>query len=203
MPAVLTVDPRSGVPIYLQIVEQVKRSVALGVLQVRRAAADGQTAGDRPDGQPEHRCPRIPRTRAGSGHRDGDRSWIVRPHGRSRSLAESRRRDRTGRTRAGPARGQSRSDSTATRSQAIFEAALERWFSEPRKAIVNEQYQDFELAEDLRLDARGRRSFARGSKAPACSGYSVPTAPAKRRLSSVCSGSRALRPARFSTTENR
>src|SRR5271167_1960832 len=34
MPAVMTVDPRSGVPIYLQIVEQVKRSVALGVLQV-------------------------------------------------------------------------------------------------------------------------------------------------------------------------
>jgi GntR family transcriptional regulator len=33
MPAVMTVDPRSGVPIYLQIVEQVKRSVALGVLQ--------------------------------------------------------------------------------------------------------------------------------------------------------------------------
>jgi GntR family transcriptional regulator len=33
MPAVLTVDPRSGVPIYLQIIEQVKRSVALGILQ--------------------------------------------------------------------------------------------------------------------------------------------------------------------------
>jgi len=33
MPAILTVDPRSGVPIYLQIVEQVKRSVALGVLE--------------------------------------------------------------------------------------------------------------------------------------------------------------------------
>src|SRR5215469_2767028 len=33
MPAVMTVDPRSGVPIYLQIIEQVKRSVALGVLQ--------------------------------------------------------------------------------------------------------------------------------------------------------------------------
>jgi len=33
MPAVLTVDPRSGVPIYLQIAEQIKRSVALGVLQ--------------------------------------------------------------------------------------------------------------------------------------------------------------------------
>lgn len=32
MPAVLTVDPRSGVPIYLQIIEQVKRSVALGAL---------------------------------------------------------------------------------------------------------------------------------------------------------------------------
>jgi GntR family transcriptional regulator len=34
MPAVLTVDPRSGVPIYLQIIEQIKRSVALGILQV-------------------------------------------------------------------------------------------------------------------------------------------------------------------------
>ncbi len=33
MPAVLTVDARSGVPIYLQIIEQVKRSVALGILQ--------------------------------------------------------------------------------------------------------------------------------------------------------------------------
>ncbi len=33
MPAVLTVDPRSGVPIYLQLIEQVKRSVALGILQ--------------------------------------------------------------------------------------------------------------------------------------------------------------------------
>src|SRR5579864_8577873 len=33
MPAALTVDPRSGVPIYLQIIEQVKRSVAVGVLQ--------------------------------------------------------------------------------------------------------------------------------------------------------------------------
>jgi GntR family transcriptional regulator len=33
MPAVMTVDARSGVPIYLQIIEQVKRSVALGVLQ--------------------------------------------------------------------------------------------------------------------------------------------------------------------------
>ncbi|MEO9171192.1 MAG: GntR family transcriptional regulator [Candidatus Baltobacteraceae bacterium] len=33
MPAVLTVDPRSGVPIYLQVIEQVKRSVALGILQ--------------------------------------------------------------------------------------------------------------------------------------------------------------------------
>lgn len=33
MPAILTVDPRSGVPIYLQLIEQIKRSVALGVLQ--------------------------------------------------------------------------------------------------------------------------------------------------------------------------
>jgi GntR family transcriptional regulator len=32
MPIVMTVDPRSGVPIYLQLIEQIKRSVALGVL---------------------------------------------------------------------------------------------------------------------------------------------------------------------------
>lgn len=32
MPLVMTVDPRSGVPIYLQLIEQIKRSVALGVL---------------------------------------------------------------------------------------------------------------------------------------------------------------------------
>ncbi len=33
MPAIFTVDPRSGVPIYLQLTDQVKRSVALGVLK--------------------------------------------------------------------------------------------------------------------------------------------------------------------------
>jgi GntR family transcriptional regulator len=32
MPAIFTVDPRSGVPIYLQLTEQVKRLVALGSL---------------------------------------------------------------------------------------------------------------------------------------------------------------------------
>ena len=32
MPSVFTVDPHSGVPIYLQLIEQIKRSVALGVL---------------------------------------------------------------------------------------------------------------------------------------------------------------------------
>lgn len=32
MSAIFTVDPHTGVPIYLQLVEQVKRSVALGVL---------------------------------------------------------------------------------------------------------------------------------------------------------------------------
>lgn len=32
MPALFTVDPRSGVPLYLQLIEQVKRAVALGAL---------------------------------------------------------------------------------------------------------------------------------------------------------------------------
>jgi GntR family transcriptional regulator len=32
LPAIFTVDPRSGVPLYLQLIEQIKRSVALGAL---------------------------------------------------------------------------------------------------------------------------------------------------------------------------
>ncbi len=32
MPAIYTVDPRSGVPLYLQLIEQIKRAVALGSL---------------------------------------------------------------------------------------------------------------------------------------------------------------------------
>jgi len=32
LPAIFTVDPRSGVPIYLQLIDQVKRGVALGTL---------------------------------------------------------------------------------------------------------------------------------------------------------------------------
>ena len=32
MPAVFSIDPRSGVPLYLQLIEQVKRAVALGTL---------------------------------------------------------------------------------------------------------------------------------------------------------------------------
>jgi len=34
LPAIFTVDPRSGVPIYLQLIDQVKRGVALGTLAV-------------------------------------------------------------------------------------------------------------------------------------------------------------------------
>ena len=32
MPTIFTVDPRSGVPIYLQVIGQVKRAIALGTL---------------------------------------------------------------------------------------------------------------------------------------------------------------------------
>jgi GntR family transcriptional regulator len=32
LPAIFTVDPRSGIPLYLQLIEQVKRAVALGTL---------------------------------------------------------------------------------------------------------------------------------------------------------------------------
>ena len=33
MPAIFSIDPRSGVPIYLQLIEQIKRAVILGTLQ--------------------------------------------------------------------------------------------------------------------------------------------------------------------------
>jgi len=33
VPAIYSVDPRSGVPLYLQLIDQVKRAVALGALQ--------------------------------------------------------------------------------------------------------------------------------------------------------------------------
>ncbi len=33
MPAIFSIDPRSGVPIYLQLIEQIKRAVALGTLE--------------------------------------------------------------------------------------------------------------------------------------------------------------------------
>jgi GntR family transcriptional regulator len=32
LPAIFTVDPRSGVPLYLQLMEQIKRGIALGTL---------------------------------------------------------------------------------------------------------------------------------------------------------------------------
>jgi GntR family transcriptional regulator len=32
LPAIFTVDPRSGVPLYLQLIDQIKRAVALGTL---------------------------------------------------------------------------------------------------------------------------------------------------------------------------
>jgi GntR family transcriptional regulator len=32
LPAIFTVDPRSGVPLYLQLIEQVKRAIAVGAL---------------------------------------------------------------------------------------------------------------------------------------------------------------------------
>jgi GntR family transcriptional regulator len=33
LPTIFTVDPRSGVPLYLQLIEQIKRAVALGTLK--------------------------------------------------------------------------------------------------------------------------------------------------------------------------
>ena len=56
-------DARSGVPTYLQLVQQVKQALRLGILHPGRPAADGEGGRRRPRDQPQHRAQGLPRAR--------------------------------------------------------------------------------------------------------------------------------------------
>ena len=116
MPAVLTVDSRSGVPIYLQIIDQIKRSVALGVLQAgEQLPTVKQLALDLTD-QPQYRRAGLPRTGARQRDRDRSRTRLVRPGRRSgRDRQDRRRRRRPRRRRRWRYAKPSRWDSPAAR----------------------------------------------------------------------------------------
>ena len=132
MPAVLTVDARSGVPIYLQIIEQIKRSVALGVLQageqlptVKQLALDLTIN---------------PNTVARA-YRDLERDSVIETAPGRGSFVRSDGATQSARTAAGDVArdalalalreaksvGLSRSD-----VRALIDAALDRWFPEER-----------------------------------------------------------------------
>jgi len=78
LPAVFAVDARSGVPIYLQLVEQIKRAVALPSLEpgeqlpTVKALALALTVNP-------NTVPRVSRARTRPGHRDEPKPRLVRP----------------------------------------------------------------------------------------------------------------------------
>jgi GntR family transcriptional regulator len=132
MPAVLTVDPRSGVPIYLQIVEQVKRSVALGVLgggeqlpTVKQLALDLTVN---------------PNTIARA-YRELERGGVIETSvGRGSfvrsedSAASPKAAADIGRDALEVALREAKSVGlNAAQVRALFDAALQRWFSDPTR----------------------------------------------------------------------
>jgi GntR family transcriptional regulator len=132
MPAVMTVDARSGVPIYLQIIEQVKRSVALGVLQageqlptVKQLALD-LTVNPNTVARAyrELERDRVIETAPGRG------SFI-----RENGVAESAQRaavDVAGDAIAAAVREAKSIGLERDRIRALFDTALDRWFPEER-----------------------------------------------------------------------
>ena len=60
-PIAFRLDPASGVPTYLQLVQQVEHALRLGYLKPRGPVAAGPGGGGRPGDQPEHRAEGLPR----------------------------------------------------------------------------------------------------------------------------------------------
>ena len=130
MPAVLTVDPRSGVPIYLQIIEQIKRSVAFGVLApgeqlptVKQLALD-LTVNPNTVAKAYRELERdeIIETSPGRGS-------FVRLNGTAES-AYAAASDITAETLAQALREAKSIGLTAAQVRSLFEAAIARWFPE-------------------------------------------------------------------------
>lgn len=134
MPAIVQVDPRSGVPLYLQITEQVKRAVAVGALH------------------PGEQLPTVkslaleltinPNTVARA-YRDLERDGVIETSPGRGSFV--RRDGATGIARAGAGEATERALGDAVREakaiglarddvQALFERALDRWFRSQEEA---------------------------------------------------------------------
>ena len=129
LPAIFTVDPRSGVPLYLQLIEQVKRAIALGALLPGRAVADGQSARARADRQPEHGRARLSRTRARRRDRHEPRARLVRaqptaaPSKRGARWPTSRSRAFDGAVREAKSLGLSRDE-----THELMARTIARWY---------------------------------------------------------------------------
>ncbi len=131
MPAVLTVDTRSGVPIYLQIVEQVKRSVALGVLApgeqlptVKQLALD-LTVNPNTVGRAYRELERDEVIQTAPG-----RGSFVRANGTAVSPARAAASDVAAEALAQAVREVKSLGLTPAQAREHFEAALARWFPE-------------------------------------------------------------------------
>lgn len=130
MPAVLTVDPGSGVPIYLQIIAQIKRSVALGVLAageqlptVKQLAVD-LTINPNTVARAYRELERdaVIETAAGRGS-------FVRSNGSTRSSSTAAN-DVAATALLQAVREAKSIGLTAAQTRAFFEAAMTRWFRE-------------------------------------------------------------------------
>ncbi|MDQ2872786.1 MAG: GntR family transcriptional regulator [Candidatus Eremiobacteraeota bacterium] len=131
MPAVFTVDPRSGVPLYLQLIEQVKRSVALGVLAsgeqlptVKQLAIDLT----------------INPNTVGRAYRDLERDGVietapgrgsfVRENGSAQTQSQAAASAVAKDALAQAVRDSKSVGLTREQTRVLFSAALERWFPE-------------------------------------------------------------------------
>lgn len=131
MPAVLTVDSRSGVPIYLQIIEQVKRSVALGVLApgeqlptVKQLALD-LTVNPNTVARAYRELERDEVIETSPG-----RGSFVRTNGVAQSSANAAANDVATRALTHAVREAKSVGLPPAEVRALFEAALARWFPE-------------------------------------------------------------------------
>jgi GntR family transcriptional regulator len=131
MPAVLTVDTRSGVPIYLQIIEQIKRSVALGVLApgeqlptVKQLALD-LTVNPNTVARAYRELERDEVIETAPG-----RGSFVRGNGVAQSSANAAANDVGAEALMQAVREAKSLGLTSAQVRALFESALSRWFPE-------------------------------------------------------------------------
>ncbi len=129
-PVAFRLDPASGVPTYLQLVQQVEQALRLGYLKPRRPAAEGARGGRRPRDQPEHGPQGLPRAGA-----QGTRLGPTRAGARSSTARSARSRCPSSPSSAGAcvpgSAGQTRPGSTTTAIVALVTSTL-RDFSERR-----------------------------------------------------------------------